>query len=181
MFPLRATRPHLLTYRFILTHASTSSYKNIFSFLFNAAYTPHWILLPQLSLLTLPLSYFTPPSASVYMQALPLSLISISQTNSSAVLLRLFNNFLPHTLSIVIDKIALFILTAGVLIAIYPFRSLTLRDLSHIHMWAFIIFKAFPPFIQVIPLPLGSYYLQLPINRICRNYHISKTACIIFF
>ena len=78
------------------------------------------------------------------MQALPLPLIFVSWTNSSAAPLRL-SNFLLYTLFIVTDKTALSILAAGVAIAIYPFCSLTLRDLSHLRVWAFIIFKAFPP------------------------------------
>ena len=81
------------------------------------------------------------------MQALPLPLISISWTDSSTVPFRLFDDFLPYTLFVVIDKIALFILAAGVLMAIYPFYSLTLRDLSHLYMRAFIIFKTFYFFI----------------------------------
>jgi len=68
------------------------------------------------------------------MQALPLPLISISQTNSSVAPLRLSNNFLPYTLFAVIDKTALSILTARVAMAIYPFRSPTLRDLSHLRI-----------------------------------------------
>ena len=191
MFPLRATRPRLLARRFILARALTSLHKNvlhslfyspssIFSFLYNAAYTPYWILSPQLSLLAPPLSHFTPLLVSAHMQALPLPLISVSQTNSSIIPFGLFNDFLPYTLFIVIDKIALYIFTIRILMAIYPFYSLTLRDLSHLHIWVFIIFKAFPPPIQVIPLPLGSYHLQLPINKICRNYYISNTTYIIF-
>jgi hypothetical protein len=54
------------------------------------------------------------------------------------------DNFLPYTLFIVIDKIALSILVTKVAITIYPFRSPTLRDLSHLRVRAFTIFKAFP-------------------------------------
>ena len=191
MFPLRAICPRLLARRFILARALTLLYKNvlyllfyspsfIFFFLPNAAYTPYWILLPQLSLLALPLSHFTPPLASAYMQALPLPLISVFWTDSSAAPFRLFNDFLPYTFFMVIDEMALSILATRVLMAIHPFYSLTLKDLSHLCVWAFIIFKAFPPFIQVIPLPLGSYHLQLPIDGICRNYYISNTTCFIF-
>ena len=45
----------------------------------------------------------------------------------------------------VTDKIALSILAAGVVIAIYPFRSLILKDLSYLRMRVFTIIKAFPP------------------------------------
>ena len=69
----------------------------------------------------------------------------MSWTDSSIAPFGLFDDFLPYTLFIVIDEMALYILTAGVLMAIYPFRSLTLRDLSHLCVWVFIIFKAFPP------------------------------------
>jgi len=54
------------------------------------------------------------------MQALPLPLISVSWTNSSAAPFRLSNDFLPHALFMVIDETALSILAAGVVIAIYP-------------------------------------------------------------
>jgi len=54
------------------------------------------------------------------------------------------NDFLPYTLFIVIDKTALSILVTKVAITIYPFRSPTLRDLSYLRVWVFIIFKAFP-------------------------------------
>jgi len=156
MFPLQATRPRLLARRFILARASTLLHKSVlhlpfysssstFSFLPNAAHPPYWILLPRLSLLAPPLSYFTPPSASAHMQALPLPLISVSWTDSRAAPLRLSNDFLPHTLFIVIDKTALSILAARVVMAIRSFRSLTLRDLSHLYIRAFIIFEAFPP------------------------------------
>ena len=191
MFPLQATRPYLLARRFILAYASTLLHKSVlyspfyfssstFSFLPNAAHPPYWILLPWLSLLAPPLSHFTPLLASAHMQALPLPLISISWTNSRVAPFRLSNNFLPYTLFIVIDKTALSILTARVVMAIYSFRSLTSRDLSHLRIQAFTIFKAFPPPIQVIPSPPGSYHLQLPINGIYRNYHISNAACFIF-
>ena len=90
------------------------------------------------------------------------------------------NNFLPYTLFIVIDKIALSILVTKVVITIYPFHSLTLRDLSYLRVRAFIIFKAFPSPIKVIPLPLGSYYLYLLINGIYRNYYASNTTYFIF-
>jgi len=54
------------------------------------------------------------------MQALPLPLISMSRTNSSAAPLRLSNNFLPYALFMVTDKMALSILAAGVAMAIRP-------------------------------------------------------------
>jgi hypothetical protein len=142
---LRATRPCLLACCFILACALTSSHKSVlhllfyspsftFFFLPNAAHPPHWISLPWLSLLALPLSHFTPLLASVHMQALLLPLISVSQTDSSAVPFRLSNDFLPYTLFVVIDETALFILVAGVAMAICPFCSLTLRDLSHLYV-----------------------------------------------
>jgi len=59
--------------------------------------------------------------------------------------LRLSDDFLPYTLFIVTDKIAFFILAAKVVIAIYPFRSLILKDLSYLRVRAFTIFKTFPP------------------------------------
>ena len=71
----------------------------------------------------------------------------MSRTDSSAVPFRLFNDFLSYTLFVVIDEMALSILTAGVLMAIYFFYSLTLRDLSHLYMRVFMIFKTFPPLI----------------------------------
>jgi len=156
MLPLQATRPYLLARRFILARASTLLHKSIllslfyspssiFSFLPNAVYPHYWILSPWLSLLAPPLSYFTPLLASAYMQALPLSLISVSRTNSSVAPFRLSNDFLPYTLFMAIDKTALSILTTGVAMAICPFRSPTLRDLSYLCVQAFIIFKAFPP------------------------------------
>ena len=114
------------------------------------------------------------------MQALPLPLISVSRTDSSAAPLGLSDDFLPRTLFVVTDEMALSILAAGVSMAIHPFRSLTSRDLSHLRVRAFTIFEAFPPLIQVIPSPPGSYHLQLPIDGICRNYHVSNAACIIF-
>jgi hypothetical protein len=55
------------------------------------------------------------------------------------------NNFLPYTLFMVIDKTALSILVTRVAIAIYPFYSLTLRDLSYLRVRAFTIFEAFSP------------------------------------
>jgi len=45
----------------------------------------------------------------------------------------------------VIDKIALSILTTGVVSTIYSFRSLTLKDLSYLRVRVFTIIKAFPP------------------------------------
>ena len=69
------------------------------------------------------------------------------------------NDFLPYTLFIVIDKTALSILITKAVITIRPFCSPTLRDLSYLCIRVFIIFKAFPSPIKVIPLPLGSYYL----------------------
>jgi len=89
MFPLQATRPRLLARRFILARALTLLHKSVlylpfyspsstFSFLTNAAHPPYWILSPWLSLLAPPLSHFTPPLASAYIQALPLPLISVS-------------------------------------------------------------------------------------------------------
>jgi len=145
MFPLQATRPRLLARHFIPARTLTSSHKSvlhspfyspssIFSFLPNAAYPPYWISSPRLSLLAPPLSHFTPLSASAYMQALPLPLISVSWTNSSVVPLRLSDDFLPYTLFAVIDETALSILAAGVAMTIRPFRSLTLRDLSHLRV-----------------------------------------------
>ena len=105
----------------------------------------------------------------------------MSQTNSSIAPLILSNNdFLPYTLFIVIDKTTLSILITRVVITIYPFYSLTLKDLSYLRVWAFIIFKAFPPPIQAIPSPLGSYHLQLLISGIYRNYYASNTAYFIF-
>ena len=104
----------------------------------------------------------------------------MSQTDSSIAPLRLFDDFLPYTFFIVTDETALSIFTTRVAMAIYPFYNPTLRDSSYLYIWAFIIFKAFPSFIQVIPSPPESYHLQLPIDRICRNYHISNTACFIF-
>ena len=157
MLPLRATRPRLLARRFILARASTLLHKSvlhspfyspssIFSFLPNAAHLPYWILSPQLSLLAPPLSHFTPPSASAHMQALPLPLISVSRTDSSAAPLGLSDDFLPRTLFVVTDEMALSILAAGVSMAIHPFRSLTSRDLSHLRVRAFTIFEASPLF-----------------------------------
>ena len=152
---MQATRPRLLARRFTLACALTLLHKSvlyslfyspsfIFSFLLNAAHPPHWILLPQLSLLALPLSHFTPPLTSAYMQALPLPLIPVSWTDSSIMPFRLFDNFLPYTLFVVIDEITFSIFTTGVVMAIYPFHNLTLRDLSYLYIWVFIIFKAFP-------------------------------------
>ena len=131
MFPLQATRPRLLARHFIPARTLTSSHKSvlhspfyspssIFSFLSNAAHPPYWISSPWPSFLAPPLSHFTPPSASAHMQALPLPLISVSWTNSSAAPLRLSNDFLPYTLFIVIDKTALSILATRVAIAICP-------------------------------------------------------------
>ena len=181
----------LLARRFTLAYALILSYKRvfyllfyfpffIFFFLFNTAHPPYWILLPQLSLFALPLSYFTPLLMSAYIQALLLPLISMSWTNSSIVPLGLSNNFLFYTLFVIIDKMALFIFTTRVIIAIYPFCNLTLKDLFYLYMQAFIIFKTFSSFIQVIPSPLKSYHLQLLIDRICRNYYISNTTYFIF-
>ena len=61
------------------------------------------------------------------------------------------DDFLPYTLFVVTDETALSILAAGVAIAIRPFRSPILRDLSHSRVRVFTIIKAFPPPIQVIP------------------------------
>jgi len=54
------------------------------------------------------------------------------------------NDFLPYTLFIVIDKTALSIFITKAAITIRPFRSPTSRDLSHLRVRAFTIFKAFP-------------------------------------
>ena len=158
MFLLRATRPRLLACRFTLAHALTLLYKSvlylpfyspsfIFFFLPNAVHPPYWILLPQLSLLALPLSHFTPPLMSAYIQALPLPLIPMSWTDSSTAPFRLFDDFLPYTFFVVIDKMALSIFVTRVVMAIYPFYNLTLRDLSYLRVQTFIIFKAFPSLI----------------------------------
>ena len=167
---MRATRPRLLARRFILACASTSSHKSvlyspfyspssIFSFLPNATHLPYWISLPQLSFLALPLSHFTPLLASAHIQALLFSLISISQIDSNVTPFGLSDDFLFYAFFIITNKTALSILAAGVIIAIRPFRSPILRDLSHLRVRAFTIFKVFPPPIQVIPSPLWSYHL----------------------
>ena len=162
MFPLQVTRPYLLARRFILAYTSTLLYKSIlllpfyspssiFSFLPNTAHPPYQILSPQFNLLALPLSYFIYLLVLAYIYK-PLLLFSVSQTNSSVVPLRLSNSdFLYYILFMVIDKTALSIPATRVVITIRPFYSPTIRDLSHFRVQVFIIIKAFPPPIQVIP------------------------------
>ena len=77
MLSLRAKRPRLLARHFILAYTLTLLHKSalllpfhslfsIFSLLPNTAYPPYWILSPRLNLLALPLSYFNPLLASIY-------------------------------------------------------------------------------------------------------------------